>query len=132
MSHMGDGLSVISENTVFTGKITHAEKNLTKLDQKKSKELEQLKKELDEKNDELNALKTKYKSVLARRDTLENQMKDVKVEYGSKMKILIEKTENDDKLIQMLKAEVKRLESAKGIKSQLSGPAAVSSKMSGD
>ena len=25
------GLSVISENTVFTGKITHAEKNLSKL-----------------------------------------------------------------------------------------------------
>lgn len=32
-SMMNDGLSVISEtNTVFTGKITHAEKNLSKLD----------------------------------------------------------------------------------------------------
>ena len=31
-SAMSDNLSVISENTVFTGKITHAEKNLTKLD----------------------------------------------------------------------------------------------------
>jgi hypothetical protein len=29
------GMSVISENTVFTGKITHAEKNLSKLGDKK-------------------------------------------------------------------------------------------------
>ena len=41
-SVMNDGLSVISETTVFTGKITHAEKNLTKLDQNKAKELERL------------------------------------------------------------------------------------------
>ncbi len=27
-----DGLSVISENTVFSGKVTHAEKNLSKMD----------------------------------------------------------------------------------------------------
>ena len=40
---MNDGLSVISEvNSVFTGKITHAEKNLTKLDSNKTKELESL------------------------------------------------------------------------------------------
>lgn len=39
---MGDGLSVISENSVFTGKITHAEKNLTKLDQNKANQMERL------------------------------------------------------------------------------------------
>jgi hypothetical protein len=33
------------------------------------------------------------------------------------MKILIEKTENDDRLIQLLKSEVKRLETLKGVKS---------------
>lgn len=48
-------------------------------------------------------------------------MKDIKTEFGSKVKILIEKTENDDKLIAMLKAEIKRLETSKGVKSQLSG-----------
>ena len=58
---------------------------------------------------------------MARRDTLENQMKDIKTDYTSKIKILIEKTENDDKLIAMLKSEVKRLETSKGVKSQLSG-----------
>lgn len=69
---MNEGLSVISENTVFTGKITHAEKNLSKLDQNKAKELERVQKELDERNDELKELKTKYKAAVARRDTLEN------------------------------------------------------------
>ena len=44
-------------------------------------------------------------------------MKDIKTEFTSKMKILLEKTENDDKLIAMLKGEIKRLESAKGVKS---------------
>ena len=58
-------------------------------------------------------------------------MKDYKTEVASKMKILIEKTgniniflyylENDDKLIQLLKTEIKRLEGVKGVKSQLSG-----------
>ena len=32
---------------------------------------------------------------------------------------MIEKTENDDKLINMLKQEISRLESTKGIKSQI-------------
>jgi uncharacterized small protein (DUF1192 family) len=44
-------------------------------------------------------------------------MKDIKGEFGSKVKILIEKTENDDKLIAMLKSEIKRLETSKGVKS---------------
>lgn len=68
-----EGLSVISENTVFSGKITHAEKNLNKMDQNRTKELEQTKKELDEVKEELASLKTKYKAAVARRDTLENQ-----------------------------------------------------------
>jgi hypothetical protein len=100
---MNDGLSVISENTVFTGKITHAEKNLTKLETNKSNQLEKLQKEVEERTEELNQLKTKYKAAVARRDTVENQLKDIKMEFTSKIKILIEKTENDDKLIQMLK-----------------------------
>ena len=35
------------------------------------------------------------------------------------MKVLIDKTENDDKLIGMLKAEIAKLESSKGVKSSL-------------
>ncbi len=70
---MNDGLSVISEtNSVFSGKITHAEKNLTKIDQNRTKEMELLRKELDETKDELNQVKTKFKAAVARRDTLEN------------------------------------------------------------
>jgi hypothetical protein len=35
------------------------------------------------------------------------------------MKVLIDKTENDDKLINMLKAEIKKLEGSKGVTSSL-------------
>ena len=35
------------------------------------------------------------------------------------MKMLLDKTENDDKLIMMLKQEVARLEQVKGVKSNL-------------
>ena len=88
-------MSVISEhtgmNTMF-GRATQAEKNLSKLENNRAKDLEKALKELDETREELVSLKTKYKAAVARRDTLENQMKDFKSEVSSKMKILIEKT----------------------------------------
>ena len=44
---MGDDLSVISETpSVFTGKVTHAERNLTKMEGNRAKELESVKKQL--------------------------------------------------------------------------------------
>jgi hypothetical protein len=53
-----DGLSVISETTGFGnatqfGRITHAEKNLNKLENNRAKELEKALKELEETRDEL-------------------------------------------------------------------------------
>ena len=36
-----------------------------------------------------------------------------------KIKMLLDKTENDDKLIGMLKQEIARLENMKGVKSQI-------------
>ena len=64
-------------------------------------------------------VKQKYKGAIARRDTLETQMKTIKTDFGTKMKMLLDKTENDDKLIAMLKQEIARLENIKGVKSQL-------------
>lgn len=88
-----DGLSVISEQTGMTlGRITHAEKNLTKLENNRAKELEKCQRELEETKEELGSIKTKYKAAVARRDTLEKEMKEIKSEVQSKMKILIEKT----------------------------------------
>jgi flagellar motility protein MotE (MotC chaperone) len=94
---MNDGLSTISEfpsinQNLLATKTSHAEKNLTKLEQNRAKDLEKALKELDESREELTQLKTKYKAAVARRDTLENQIKDYKSEVQSKMKILIEKT----------------------------------------
>ena len=54
----GDDMSVISEApSVFTGKITHAERNLTKLEGNKAKEPELVKKQLQETNEELSQVK---------------------------------------------------------------------------
>jgi hypothetical protein len=40
----------------------------------------------------------------------------LKQDFQSKAKILIDKTENDNKLIKLLKDELKRLEESKGVK----------------
>ena len=44
-------------------------------------------------------------------------MKTIKTEFGIKIKMLLDKAENDDKLVEMLKQEVARLENIKGVKS---------------
>ena len=117
MTNADGGLSVISEASVFTGKITHAEKNISKLGEKKKEDVDKLKYTLEEQKAELAEIKAKYKGAMARRDTLENQMKTIKTDFGMKIKMLLDKTENDDKLISMLKSEISRLENVKGVKS---------------
>jgi len=105
--------------SVFPGKVTNAERNLTKIDVNRAKELESVKKQLADANEELVATKSKLQAVTARKDVVESQLKDIKTTYQSKIGILIEKTENDDKLITMLKEEIKRLEQVKNVKSSL-------------
>ena len=85
----------------------------------RAKELENVRRALQEKEEELSALKTKHAASVARNKTLEGQVREVKGQFTSKMQILIEKTENDDRLITMLKAEVARLEKLKQVKSTL-------------
>jgi hypothetical protein len=48
MTNADGGLSVISEASVFTGKITHAEKNISKLGEKKKEDVDKLKYTLEE------------------------------------------------------------------------------------
>lgn len=62
------------------------------------------------KDDEIQQLKKKFSAANARKDTLEVQIKEIKGTFQSKIQILIEKTENDDKLIAMMKQEIARLE----------------------
>ena len=85
----------------------------------RAKELENVRRALQEREEELSALKTKHAASVARNKTLEGQVREVKGQFTSKMQILIEKTENDDRLITMLKAEVARLEKVKQVKSTL-------------
>ena len=118
-SLMTEGASIASEASVFTGKITHAERKISQIGEKKRDDIDQLKFKIEEQKEEINEIKLKYKGAVSRRDTLENQMKSVKTEFGTKMKMLLDKTENDDKLITMLKQEVSRLENLKGAKSAI-------------
>jgi len=46
-------------------------------------------------------------------------LREIKGQFTGKLQILIEKTENDDRLITMLKSEVSRLEALKQVKSTL-------------
>mmetsp|Transcript_8442 Transcript_8442/g.12880 ORF Transcript_8442/g.12880 Transcript_8442/m.12880 type:complete len:135 (+) Transcript_8442:717-1121(+) len=115
------GVSMTSEASVFTGKVTHAERNLSKIGQKKRDDMDKLKYLLEETKEELVEAKTKYKAAIARRDTLEAQTKTLKTDFGMKMRTLLDKTENDDRLISMLKQEITRLENSKGVKSHLKG-----------
>ena len=74
-----DTLSVISESpSVFTGKVTHAERTLTQMGGNRAKELESVKRALQEKEEELSALKTKHAASVARNKTLEGQVREVK------------------------------------------------------
>ena len=61
----------------------------------------------------------KHQATLARSKTLETQVNEIKGQFKSKIQILIEKTETDDKLIKMLKDEIQRLEQLKQTKSTL-------------
>ena len=114
-----EGASMTSEASVFTGKITHAERKITQIGEKKRDDKDQLKYKIEEQKIEIDEIKLKYKGAVSRRDVLENQMKSVKTDFGMKMKMLLDKTENDDKLITMLKQEVSRLENLKGAKSAI-------------
>lgn len=97
------GLSVISEGSVFTGKITHAEKKIAQLGEKKRDDIDKLKFQVDELKEELIEVKSKYNGAVSRRDTLEKQLKTIKTDFGLKIKMLLDKAENDDKLVAMLK-----------------------------
>lgn len=111
--------------TVFTGKITNAERKISQLGNNKREELEKLREKVDEQHAELDDVRKKWKAAIARRDTLEKQLKTIKTEFGLKIKMLLDKAENDDKLVLMLKQEIARLENVKGAKSQLRGVAAI-------
>jgi hypothetical protein len=54
--------------------------------------------------------KDKYKAAVSRKSTLEKELVDIKSDMQAKIKMLLNKTENDDKLVNLLKAEIKRLE----------------------
>ncbi len=115
-----DSLSVISEApSVASGKMSHAERNLNNISSAKNREVELLRMDYQTALEEGAALKKKLVATKARNETLETQAKEVKGMFQSKIQIMLEKSENDDRLIAMLKDEVQRLSAGKGAKGVL-------------
>jgi hypothetical protein len=79
----------------------------------RARENDTLKQDLSEVSEQLASITEKYRGALARKKTLETEMKTVKGTFESKIKILLGKTKNDDNLIAMLKNEIKKLENGK-------------------
>jgi len=73
------------------------------------KEMEVLKSQVENMKNENDNLQTKTKAANVRKTVLEHDVKDIKVEYEKNKKILLEKSDNDDKYIQALKQEVEKL-----------------------
>jgi hypothetical protein len=105
----GDGVSTVSfttEHTMMSGTKTHAEKNLERIDGNRTRENEALKEEIGQLRDILKQTDDKMKGAVARKKVLENEMKTIWEDFQGKIKILLGKSENDDKLIIALKAEL--------------------------
>ena len=88
--------------------------NLENMGSNRARELEKIKEELVETRDLYEALQEKYKGACSRKKAVENEMKELKRLMASKVKILLDKTENDDKLIKALRDENLRIKSGKG------------------
>jgi len=81
----------------------------TKDTDKKRKEIEELKSLLKQKEEEFKNLKMKYAAATSRATSLDKEIKGLKAADNSKLKVVIDKSDNDNKLIELLKAEVNKL-----------------------
>ena len=100
---------------------TNVERSLMKMDNNRARELEKANEDLASAKDALEDMERKYKGAVSRKTSLENELKEIKFDMQKKIKILLEKTENDDKLIRMLKEELSKGEGSKGAKSGIVG-----------
>jgi myosin heavy subunit len=112
----GESISTTTFQSEMTTTKSHAEKNLETMGTNRARELEKLKEELVETRDQLESIIQKYKGACARKTAVENEMKELKSLMANKVKILLDKAENDDKLINMLREENKLLKSGKAAK----------------
>lgn len=121
MTFTSDGMSTVSG---MGGGVTsspegksHTERTIGKMQENKAKKIDLLEQELDEAKEEADKYKKKFKGASSRKTVIENEMKGIREEYQRKFQVLIDKTENDDKLITMLKQTIMKMEQERGVKS---------------
>jgi len=90
--------------------------------EKKRKEIENLTKELAQKEEEMKNLKLKYAAATSRVVSIEKEIKENRASDPTKIKVILEKSENDNRLIDALKAEITKLQKSLNISSGKSGP----------
>ncbi|EAR85296.2 hypothetical protein TTHERM_00470690 (macronuclear) [Tetrahymena thermophila SB210] len=73
------------------------------------KEQEELKQQFDKIKQENELIGSKLKAVTARKNILEKEIKEIRNEYDNNKKILLDKSDNDNKYISALKQEIDKL-----------------------
>lgn len=93
------------------------EKMMYKNDPKKEKEM--LKQENDKLKEENSKILLETSRLKSRKDVLEKEIKFQKEDFTNKIKILLEKSDNDEKLIAVLNREMERIKLSGGAKINL-------------
>jgi hypothetical protein len=93
------------------------EKMMYKNDPKKEKEM--LKQENDKLKEENSKILIETSRIKSRKDVLEKEIKFQKEDFTNKIKILLEKSDNDEKLIAVLNREMERIKLSGGAKINL-------------
>lgn len=70
----------------------------------------------------MKTLKQKFSTVSAKLESMDRGVKGLKGNDVQKMKVLIEKSENDDRLIEALKQEVGKLRKQAESQAKIAGP----------
>ena len=120
------GTPVTAQNFPTSG-LKASDKVFGKTD-RKAKEIEKLTGDIKKTDDEIKSVKQKMTAVTTKLSSLEKDLKEAKLGDAYKAKLLIEKSENADKLISALKQEVVKLkktkESTKGDHEEIVKPSA--------
>jgi len=98
---------------------TQEDRYLSKFDVKKEKE--QLRSDNEKFKEENSKLLIDISKVKSRKEVLERELKTQKDDYINKMKILIDKSDNDEKLISALYKEFDKLREMHGTNNPMSG-----------
>ena len=127
IKNMENQINITSKQIIISDSVLNAEdpkklflkdeKMIYKNDPKKEKEI--LKQENERLKEENNKIAVESSRVRSRKEVLEKEIKFQKEDFTNKIKILLEKSDNDEKLIAVLNREMEKLRLSGGAKINL-------------